>query len=307
VAHQGSGPTRSGAAEDEEYPPWAIPQQSHSARRLTSPSRRGPGERGRPDERDQPVGRLAAKAKGVARARGRAQATRARRAKRRLIMLGALAAVAALIVVLVLVLPGSKPASNGLNGFVTTYQRGELRSVPTVCETVSPGTLAQYLPGKLNRVNLPGLSGNASSQCDWTLDHKPMYRLLEVTATAYAPSGLASGNGSATAAATDAYGQALQSFQHPAKPAHQPMAQINAIHGIGQTAFSAFQVITVGSGTPAQATTYRVTVVTRYRNVVVAVEFSGLEHTRQGGYGPVSASVLQQGAVAAARDVLHKI
>jgi len=125
--------------------------------------------------------------------------------------------------------------------------------------------------------------------------------------TAYAPNALASGNGSATSAATDAYAEALQGFQHPAKSAHQPLAQINTVHGVGQSAFSAFQVISVGAHTSAQATTYRVTVLARYRNVLVTVEFSGLEHASQGGYGPVSARVLQDGAVAATSDVLQKI
>lgn len=300
MTQQGSGPPRSGAAEDEDYPSWAIPPQSPPPRRHATPSRRD--QRVELDDQDQPR----ARAKGKARRSVRAQATRVRRTKRRLIALGGLVAVAALIVVLVLVLPGSKPASNGLSGLVTTYQRGELRSVPSACQTVSPGTLGQYLPGKLSTVNLPGLSGKSSSQCDWTLDHKPMYRLLEVTATAYAPSALASGNGSATEAATDAYTQALQIFQHPPKSAHQPSAQLNTVHGVGQTAFSAFQVISVGSGS-AQATTYRVTVVARYRNLLVTAEFSGLDHTHQGGYGPVSARVLQDGAVAATHDVLQKV
>jgi hypothetical protein len=296
VAQQGSGPPRSGAAEDEDYPSWAVPQHNRSARRHAMPSRRAQVA----ERATRPGGRR----------RGRAQATRARRARRRLIMLGGLVAVAALITVLVLVLPGSKPAAKGgLNGFVTTYQPGELRSVPGMCQTVSPGTLSQYLPGKLTTVNLPGLTGRSSSQCDWTLDDKPMYRLLEVTATAYAPSGLATGNGSATAAATDAYTQALQGYLHPAKVAHQPTATatVSTLPGLGGPAFSAFQVITVGAGTSAEATTDRVTVLARFRNVLVTVEFSALEHTRQGGYGPVSPSVLAQGATAAVRDVLRKV
>lgn len=288
MAQQGSGPPQTGAAEDEDLPEWAIPSPVRPPRRHATPSRR---------EQETPKRRL----------RGRAKLARARRNKRRLVALSGLVAVAVLIAVLAIVLSGSKPASNGLDGLVTTYQRGELRSVPSVCETVSAGTLSQYLPGKLDMVSLPGLSGKSSNQCDWTLDHKPVYRLLEVTATAYAPSGLASGNGSATAAATDTYAQTLQGYQHPPKSAHQPQAQINTVPGLGMTAFSAFQVISVGAGTSAEATTYRVTVLARYRNVLVTAEFSGLEHASQGGYGPVSARVLQDGAVAAARDLLQKV
>jgi hypothetical protein len=239
--------------------------------------------------------------------RGVPQAPKPGRTKRRLIAAGSLVAVAALITVLVIVLPGSKKAPTGLSGFVTTYQPGELRSVPSSCETVSPATLSQYLPGKLAMVNLPGLTGKSSNQCDWTLDHKPTYRLLEVTATAYAPSGLATGNGSATNAAIDAYALAEAGFQHPAKSAGQPKTQVATLSGLGQAAFSAYQVITVGAGTKAAATTDRVTVLARYRNVLVTVEFSGLEHASQGGYGPVSPSLLQAGAAAAARDVLEKV
>ena len=89
---------------------------------------------------------------------------------------------------------------------------------------MAPGTLSRYLPGRPTRAALPGLSGNSGNQCDWTLDHKPVYRLLQVTAQAYAPSGLASGNGSATSAAKDAYAQDLQAETHPARSTHQPPA-----------------------------------------------------------------------------------
>lgn len=55
------------------------------------------------------------------------------------------------------------------------------------------------------------------------------------------------------------------------------------------------------------ATTDRVTVVARLVNVLVTVEFSGLDHARKGGYGPVSPGQLAAGAAAAARDVLAKL
>jgi hypothetical protein len=235
--------------------------------------------------------------------RGRARAAKARRTRRRGVMLAGIAVAAAAIAAIVYVLlPGpAKPAGNP-SGFVTTYQPGELRSVPDTCDTVSAGTLSTYLPGKLTRVTLPALSGNAGNQCDWTLDHKPSYLLLNVTAEAYAPSGLASGDGSATNAAQDAYTQAMLARQHPPKGTRQPPAQIITDHGLGQTAFSAFQVITVGGDV-----TYRVTLVARYHNVLVTVEFSGLDHARGGGYGPVTTSTLVAGASAAAKDVLAAI
>ena len=130
-----------------------------------------------------------------------------------------------------------------------------------------------------------------------------MYRLLQVTAQAYAPSGLASGNGSATSAAKDAYAQALQADRHPprrdapaAGPDHRdPRARHRGVQRVP------------GDHARAATTTDRVTVVARLRNVLVTVEFSGLDHARQGGYGPVSPGQLAAGAAAAARDVLAKI
>jgi hypothetical protein len=234
---------------------------------------------------------------------GRARAARARRARRRLHLWGALASGAAVIAVLIYVLlPAGASSPAGADRFVTTYLPGEYRSVPNTCESVSAATLSRYLPGKPTRAALPGLSGNSGSQCDWTLDHKPEYRLLQVTAHAYAPSGLASGNGSATSAAKDAYAQDLQAKTNPLRSTRQPPARITTMHGLGTVAFSAFQVIKAGGDT-----TDRVTVVARIRNALVIVAFSGLDHARQGGYGPASPGELAAGAVAAARDVLAKI
>jgi hypothetical protein len=202
----------------------------------------------------------------------------------------------------VLIPGGSGQTGPAGDGFVSTFQPGEFRSVPGTCGSVSAATLGQYLPGRRARVAPLSLSGNAQSQCDWTLDHKPVYRLLDVTAEAYAPNGLASGNGSATSAAKDAYSQAMRGMLHPPRATHQPAAQIAAIRHLGTVAFSAFQVITAGGDT-----TDRVTVVVRLRNVLITVEFSGLAHASQGGYGPASPGQLMAGAIAAARDVLGKM
>ena len=216
---------------------------------------------------------------------GRAKAARARRNRRRLHLWGALAAGAAVIAVLIYVLlpGGGAPSPAGAGRFVTTYLPGEYRSAPDTCQSVSAATLSRYLPGRPTRAALPGLSGNSGNQCDWTLDHKPVYRLLQVTAQAYAPSGLASGNGSATSAAKDAYAQDLQAEMHPARSTHQPPARITVVGGLGAVAFSAFQVIKAGGDT-----TDRVTVTARIRNALVIVAFSGLDHASQGGYGPAS-------------------
>jgi hypothetical protein len=217
-------------------------------------------------------------------------------------MLGALTAVAALVAILVIVLPGSHPRSVGNAGFVTTYQPGEFRSAPSTCRSVQSATLSQYLPGQRSMVSLPNLPGNSGNQCNWTLDARPVYRLLEVTAQAFAPSGLATGNGSATAAATDGYVQALRSYQHPAAGSQQPKALITTVPRLGSQAFSAFQVIKAGGDT-----TDRVTVVARFRNVLITAEFNGLDHASRGRYGPVSPALLKAGATAAATGVLHKL
>ena len=318
----GPGP---GLRDDEEYPSWAIPAQPRRARRPAGPAAPGrdpagidpasidptgggypgpgPGPLGEP--RTPPGTRPPGRRRPVRPSlpgRGRAHAARARKTRRRLVMLGGLAAVAALVAVLVIVLPGSHHNSAGAAGFVSTYQKGEFRTAPGTCRSVQASTLGKYLPGKRSMVSLPNLPDSSGNQCNWTMDQQPVYRLLEVTAQAYAPSGLASGNGSATAAAGDAYAQAMTSYQHPARGSHQPRAQINAVPGLGNQAFSAFQVIKVPG-----STTDRVTVVVRFRNVLVTAQFNGLDHASRGHYGPVSPSLLKAGAAAAATDVLHKI
>ncbi|HEV2451535.1 MAG TPA: hypothetical protein VGS62_06385 [Streptosporangiaceae bacterium] len=289
MAQQGSGPPRYPATpqpadtdpfEDSgELPVWAGPSPI-AMRRPARPARPHGGP-----------------------SRPRAHAGHARRSRQRTYFWAAVAAVAAVIVLLVILLPGGSARTGaGNNGFVSSFQPGEYRTVPSVCGAVSAATLRQYLAGRRARVAPQSLSGAAESQCDWTLDHRPVYRLLDVTAQAYAPSGLASGNGSATAAATDAYGQAMQGLAHPPRATHQPSAQITAIPRLGTAAFSAFQAIPAGGDI-----TDRVTVVVRLRNVLVTVQFSGLAHSARGRYGPVSAATLDAGALAAAKDVLGKI
>jgi hypothetical protein len=214
---------------------------------------------------------------------------------------GAAIAVVVILVAVLFTLGGgpAKKASSG--GLVTTFLPGEFRTVPTVCTSVTSATLGQYLPGKLRVVAPHSLDGSAQSLCNWTLDAAPLYRVLEVTAQAYAPSGLATGDGSATFAATDAYQQALQAKQHPARATHLPAATVTALPGLGTTAFAALQVV----ATRPDATDLE-TVVARDHNVIVTVVFQGA-HGHTGRYGPVSPALLQAGAAAAARDVLSQL
>jgi hypothetical protein len=185
---------------------------------------------------------------------------------------------------------------------VTTFQPGEFKTVPNACSAVTAATLNQYLPGSKRRVVAPkSLDGSAQSLCDWTLDARPLYRVLEVTVQAYAPSGLASGNGSATFAAKDAYQQSSLLRSHPPKATHLPRATVSRITGLGSSAFAALQVPSAGGDT-----TNLVTMVVRDHNVLITVITEGPARLR-GGYARVSPADLQAAAVAAARDILAQV
>ena len=187
------------------------------------------------------------------------------------------------------------PVSN--DGFVTTFQRGEFKTVPNACTAVTGATLGQYLPGKRRMVAPRSLNGGAQSLCNWTLDAPPLYRVLEVNAQAYPPSGLATGNGSATNAAIDAYQQALATMRHPLRATHLPPATVTELHGLGTAAFAALQVVLArGDSTDLE------TVVARDHNVVITVVMQG-PHARSGRYRTAPQSELQSGAIAAATDI----
>jgi hypothetical protein len=209
--------------------------------------------------------------------------------------------VAVLAVVLVLQ-SGSGPASVTPGSLITTFLPGEIQKVPGACGSVPAATLATYLPGPRKTVAPPALDGALDSQCDWTLDQRPTYRLLQLDIQAYTPNGLASGDGSATFAAIDAYDQALQQRQNPAPSSGAPRAQVTMVPGLGTAAFTATQIYQVGG-----AITDMATAVVRYRNVVIIVQLNGLDRSNKGGYGPVSISGLSAGALAVARDAFAKL
>jgi hypothetical protein len=208
------------------------------------------------------------------------------------------------VVVVVLGLTGNlpwqgHPAPSASDGLVTTFQPGEFQSVPNACQAISAATLGQYLPGKVSRV-AQSLSGATQSECTWTLDARPDFRVLSVNSQAYTPSLLSSGDGSATFGAIDAYAQKLQTLQDPPRASRAPRAQLGAAVGLGRDAFTALQVFHVGGDT-----TDEVTVVVRDRNVVIIVTMQGQQHG--GGFGPVPVATLRAGALAAAHDVLAGI
>ena len=235
------------------------------------------------------------------RPQGRQAAARARRNRRSIYLWGGVLAVAVLIGVGVwfLVSGNSKPASVP-NPLVTTFQAGEFRSVPNACTAVTASTLGQYLPGKRIVASPSSLDGGEASLCSWTLDHRPLYRLLNVQVQAYTPNGLASGDGSATFAAMDGYSSALQQKTSPPKATRLPKAAITPIAGLGTKAFSALQV-TQGAGIKTDL----MTVVVRDRNVLITAVLQG--NSGRGGYGVVSPPQLRAGAIAAVRDVIARL
>jgi hypothetical protein len=275
-------PARSGRPDrdEEDPPPWAdLP----------------PVRPARPEDEDVPQ---------PGRRGGRAMRAAARKRRRWLVLAGGLVVAAGVVVAVVLLLPsGPGPAAVTPGTLITTFQPGELRQVPNACGTVPAATVRQYLPEKVSQASPLPVNGAAESACNWTVDSPPVYRLMELNLLAYAPNGLASGDGSATFAAIDGYDSALQAIQDPPKHSPNPRATVTSLSGFGNQAFSALQVFHEGG-----AITDVATVLVRYHNVVITVTLDGLEHSNRGSYGPVSPSALSAAALAfaqAAEASLH--
>ena len=296
--------------DGEEYPPWAVPgmvprradHDERERRRL----RDRPGGTAREAGAEQQARRRAPAGDAPPGGRGRSArgrpAASAQRGRRTAYVWGG-ALVAVLLIVAgvgyeYLHRPRPQPVPDSL---VTTFQLGEFKTVPNACSAVTAATLNLYLPGHRRVVTPRSLYGSAQSLCDWTLDAKPLYRVLAVTVRAYAPSGLASGNGSATFAAQDAYQQASLAKRHPPRATHLPKATVFKLPGLGSSAFVALQVPSAGGDK-----TNLLTVVVRERNVLITVVSQGPARAR-GGYQPVSSPALQAAATAAARDVLARM
>jgi hypothetical protein len=215
------------------------------------------------------------------------------------VRLGAVAVIIAVAVAAVLLINRQHKQAPS-DGAVRTLLPGEFRSVPNACTAVSAATLGQYVPGTARKVT-HSITTSAQNQCSFTVDVKPVFRVLEVTAQQYLPFGLASGNGSASNNAIDNFALDRQGLASPARRSNQPKGLISDVPGLGQAAFSAFQSFHVAG----RDVTDRVTVVVRDRNVVFIVALQGLQsaHRSGGGFGPVSVSELRAGALAAAREV----
>jgi hypothetical protein len=272
------------AADDSDLPPWAGPsiyatRAGGTRLRPPAPEVEEPGD-GQPRRRR----------------RGRAAAARLRKSRRRVYIWCGTAILVAVVVAVVAVIHGlPKPAPK--SAFISTLQAGEFRAVPSACSAVSPALLSQYLPGTARKVSTG--EGSTSSQCSFTVDNKPVFRVLEVALQAYQPSLVAAGNGSATDNAIDSFLVTQQALAHPGKKSPLPAAQVTSLTGLGSAAFSALQVIRAD-----HTVTDLVTVVARDRNVIVTVSLQAQASGK--GYGPVAVSLVRSGAMAAGRAVLTK-
>ncbi|MGH3247520.1 MAG: hypothetical protein ACRDOI_15110 [Trebonia sp.] len=229
-----------------------------------------------------------------------------RRKRRRLLIAGGAVIALAIAVVSYLMSGGPGAANLGFGSFVTNFLPGEQQQVPDPCTTVPAATLNQYLPGTRKQA-APPLNSGASTQCTWTLDSAPKYRVLEVQLQAYSPSGLASGNGSATFAAEDAFQSFENGYTSPGPKSGQPKATVTDLTGMpGGTQTSAFQPTQVFSR--GGAVTDVANVYVRYRNVIITVVVDGLDQTSGGKkYGPVAMSDLTAAANTVAKEMASQI
>jgi hypothetical protein len=229
-----------------------------------------------------------------------------KRKRRRLLIAGGAVVALAIAVVVYLMSGGPGAANLGFGSFVTNFLPGELQQVPDPCTAVPAATLDQYLPGTRKQA-APPLNSGANTQCTWTLDSAPTYRVLEVQLQAYSPSGLASGSGSATFAAEDAYQSFENGYTSPGPKSGQPKATVTDLSGMpggDQTsAFQATQVFNRGGAVTDVANVY-----VRYRNVIITVVVDGLDQSSGGKkYGPVSMSDLTAAANTVARQMASQI
>jgi hypothetical protein len=229
------------------------------------------------------------------RRKGRAAAARLRKSRRRVYrwsVAGVAVCVVGAVIAVIATQSSPKPSP-----YVTSLLPGEFKSVPSACGGVSASVLGQYLPGHRTATNQ--FSGATNSQCSFTVDAKPVFRLLEVTAQAFQPFAAASGNGSASANATDSFAVAKATLAKPPKKSLLSAAQVTALPQLGQQAFAAAQR-EQASGIVSDV----VTVVVRDRNVLITVVLSAQETP---GFSPTPVGTLQAGATAAAGDMLAKL
>jgi hypothetical protein len=231
-----------------------------------------------------------------------------RRKRKRLYLIGGGVAAVAIAVGLYFGFGDSSggAANSGVGNLITSFLPGELQQVPNACTVVPNSTLSQNLPGQLKMAE-PPLNSGAQTECTWTLDNPPTYRVLEVYITAYSPNALV-GNGSATFAATFAAAEDETSLQHPGPKSGQPAASVANVDNLGSSAFSSYQVFNETSN-GAKTVTDIASVYVRYRNVVIQVVLNGLAQGTGHGktYSGATRGPLQSTALAVAKQVTSSV
>jgi hypothetical protein len=227
------------------------------------------------------------------------------RKRRRLLIAGGAVVAVAIAVTIYLVSGGPGAASLGFGGFVDNFLPGELQQVPNPCTAVPTATLNQYLPGKTKQA-APPLNSGQSTECSWTLDNPPTYRVLDVQFQAYSPSGLASGNGSATFAAEDAFASFEDGYAKPGKQTGLESSKVTDLSGMsGGTDTSAFQATEVfDRGGAIQDLAYDYV---RYRNVIIRVMVQGLDQSTGSKTYSVQMSDLTTAANTVAKEMASQI
>jgi hypothetical protein len=222
-----------------------------------------------------------------------------RRRRRSYLMAGGVVVVIAAVLATVFLSRGGGQTANLSLGLVTTLQPGELGQVPDSCEVVPQATVQEYLPGKVKVGTPQDPYGQLGSQCFWTIDSPPVYRLLDLNLLAYKPSGLASGDGSATNNATDQYSGQLKSMRDQEKKG----TSVTNLPSLGNEAFMALQVFKTGDTTTDVAT-----VEIRFHNVIITAAMNGMAGvTKKGSYGPIAPSELEAAAKAFAEAALASL
>ena len=310
-----------GPDSDDNLPPWAGPSDqparpTRTLRRAHAGGERTLGAQAGEHDYDDPAGHDwqpgagpgdQSPSTGVPRRSGRlgrAAATRLRKSRRRVYRWCGIAIVVCVVAAGITALVTHHTPKPSL--YVTSLLPGEYKAVPNACQGVSGTVLDKYLPAP-GRTVADEISDSTESQCSFTLDRKPDFLVLEVSAEAYQPFAAASAAGSpagsASASAQDNYTLTRNNLvKPPATGTAKPLLSAAAISPLAKTGQQAF--VAVQTEHAEKIVTEVVTVVIRDRNVLITVTESGQESGH--GFGPVAVSTLEAGAEAAARDMLAK-
>jgi len=180
--------------------------------------------------------------------------------------------------------------------YITQLQKGEFNAVPDACKVVTASVLHAIMKGSPKPIQPQ--DGKAQSECTFTVDASPVFRVLNINLQALKASLVPVGDGSATANARFEFGQQRALWLKPPKGTAQPPATITQVPGLGQEAISAQQIFRDHSATE------KVTVLARYKNVLIMVSVQG---EAGNGFGPVTVGELRAGAIKVARASLSNL